>query len=381
MIFKKYNYLLFVLITSMVFFIILFGWHTFWLNIGINTISPNFYDFRKVQQLSQSVNIENYNYDQIYTDTIIYPFNYPFLWIYIGKYFKLQNEYNFNFFIIFFIILYITSFFANIKKYNYFIYILLFLSNSSLLLIERGNVDMIIYVFLFLSLYLNNDFLRFILYTFLSILKIFPTVLLFAFKKIKLKILLFYLLISFLILFILRNDITYILINTPVPSLGSYGIKSFHKLSIERLSMNLSSIFIYLVFIITSLIYYIIFYKNIIFDNLQQSEILSFKVGASIYVFTFILMGNFDYRLIFLIFCIPLIYNIRNTFYRNLNILLIIFSMNIYYMKIFFGKFGVIINLFSKIFLFYFLSLILFKILYEELIISNNKYLKLFKFK
>ena len=379
MISKKYNYFLFTIIICMIFLIYLFGWHNFWENIGINTISPNFYDFRKVQQLSQTINLDNYNYQFIYTDSTVYPFNYPFLWIYIGKFLKLQNELNFNIFILLFISLYIFTFFINIKKHNYSIYILLFLSNSSLLLIERGNVDIIIYVLLFLSLKLNSEFLRLCLYTLLSIIKIFPTVLLFAFKKLNFKYVLSYFFICIIILFILRHDLKYILINTPVPALGSYGIKSFHKLSIERLNLHISSIYFYILFFILFLLFFKFFYKKIMINNTSDYDYLSFKVGASVFVFTFILMGNFDYRLIFLIFCIPLVYNLKNIHFRNIILLTLIISMNIYYMKLFFGKTGVIVNLFCKIILFYSLTLILFKIILNSLTSNNiiiNRFIK-----
>ena len=53
-----------------------------------------------------------------------------------------------------------------------------------------------------------------------------------------------------------------------------------------------------------------------------------FLGGSSLYVGTYIFGSNFDYRLIFLIFTIPYILNIKKTFLRNLILISYIFSLN-----------------------------------------------------
>ena len=61
--------------------------------------------------------------------------------------------------------------------FNYFLLILILFSPPTLLVIERANVDMLIFLLIVLIAFSNSSFLNFIIITFASLLKYYPLVL------------------------------------------------------------------------------------------------------------------------------------------------------------------------------------------------------------
>ena len=63
-------------------------------------------------------------------------------------------------------------------------------------------------------------------------------------------------------------------------------------------------------------------------NNLPEKFNIYFIGGSSIYIGTYIFGSNFDYRLVFLIFTIPFILNIKNVYLKNALIISYILSLN-----------------------------------------------------
>jgi hypothetical protein len=80
-----------------------------------------------------------------------------------------------------------------------------------------------------------------------------------------------------------------------------------------------------------------------------------FLAGASIYIGTFIFLSNWDYRLIFLSFCIPFVETKRFPLGAGL-VILIIAAMNEFILTPWLGVYGLAIVWFAKIVVFAVLS-------------------------
>ena len=99
-----------------------------------------------------------------------------------------------------------------------------------------------------------------------------------------------------------------------------------------------------------------------------------FLIGSGIYVATFFLISNFDYRLIFLSFCIPYILSIKNLYIQKLTPLLIVISMNQFFLYKIFGLYGAFMNILSKVAILIILSIVLIQILNRNIINIYNCY-------
>ena len=96
-----------------------------------------------------------------------------------------------------------------------------------------------------------------------------------------------------------------------------------------------------------------------------------FLIGSSIYIGLFIAASNFDYKLIFLIFCVPYVSMLRNKIDKYFILILMVIASNytwIYNNNL--ASVGVFINIIAKCFLFVLLLNLLIKYIYN----LYNKY-------
>ena len=117
-----------------------------------------------------------------------YSFVYPNIWMKLGE---IGNRTIFKYLILVFIIFYLFFSLDILKKYNFFIKFFFILSPVSILLIQRGNNDLIIFCLIYLF-YITLENHKSIYYSLLPyflgiLLKIYPVVLIpiFYFKKIR----------------------------------------------------------------------------------------------------------------------------------------------------------------------------------------------------
>lgn len=298
---------------------------------NITHLEPSFADIRSYQALPLTVDNGFDPYINHIYDPWKRPFNLPIIWYYISKYLNLVNEFNFKLFIF----LYLSSFIFCVSRIisiskniiSSFIIILIFLSSSTILAIERGNTDILIFSIIFIACAVNNFYTSFVLIFLASILKLYP---IFTFNinfNLKRKVVLSITGI-FLIFIILFKNLNYFFYNThsSFDTGITYGFRSIimglykveERLGLDLLSKNeilYNMIFLsFIIFICLFILYFIRkknYFNNINFTNIENRL---FIAGASIYCFSFIFFSSYDYRLIFLIFTIPYLVN-------NLNLL------------------------------------------------------------
>jgi hypothetical protein len=359
----SFIYLFFCLIV--IFSLFLFGWSETWAHLGVPTMKPIFADLRAVQGAYNSIAL---GFDpQIANpgDPWNRPLNYSKLWLRIGEILNIKDEGNYVLFVSSYVFIYLLSFFYLLKYFPSFLILLCFFSGSSLLAIERGNIDLIIFSLLLTSAFLIRDSFKGLFILIATILKIYP-----IFASITImenrKIFSLFTIICLLFLALNYQEIIKMKDATPISIPMSYGTTNISAIFMKYLNLKISPNLIGIFMVALGLlIYRIKLVKTAILINFSPNKgnkkLIQdlFLIGASIYICSFLLVSNFDYRLIFVILCIPYIDKIKIKFISIFSLIMIVIASNQYALYLFFNIYGVLINIFSKCYLFIFLFLLL----------------------
>ena len=374
--------LIYIFVCSVIFFsILLFGWINTWKILSIGYIYPPFNDLR-VLPLALNVTKQGLDpYMHVLLEGTSWYFNYPLIWILIADFFKLNLEYNFLIFAISNVFIYLLVCYLFLKKYPSIWILVTLFSGSSLLCVERGNVDIIIFYITYLAI-ISPVIFRIFLIFFSSILKIYPIFLFVICYKNKFFL---FTLLSFFAMYFLFNFDEFLISknNTPISAINSYGTPTISYLIDRIFKIKINYWIINICFIIFCLI---------LFKKKKIRKIISYKIyneqvsifflaGASIYLGTFLFSGNFVYRLIFVIFCIPLVEKILNIKFRYLTLILILLASNdsILFYNVFSVPIAVLINVTCTSLLFIIIGLLMLKELINILkIYKLNRIVKFF---
>ena len=168
-------------------------WLAFWTFLNVPSQLPPFSDLdsinRSLLSLKQGFNpyLENPN------DISQTRYMYPQIWLYIFDILNLKNVINFKIFCFVTIFFYLYSIlnFSSVfnKKYLKLIIILFFFSTSNFILLERLNIEIIIFIISWLLLSTTNFFKELIMFILIVLLKIFPLFSILAFINNKKKFL------------------------------------------------------------------------------------------------------------------------------------------------------------------------------------------------
>lgn len=292
--------------------ILMFGWTDTWAALLVPTMYPPFADLRTVQgsilSLSQGFDPQLINPGDPWKRAM----NYPSIWISIANLFSLNKEPNYLIFVSTYVLIYLSSCFNILRKYPSLWMLIAIFSGSSLLAVERGNNDLMVFSLLYFAS-LTPALLSGAIILLASTLKIYPIfsiVSLHANKKMLLTI------AALAGIYFLTQipELHKIRSGTPVSASLSYGAPSIVEAINSQLKISISpwtlSLCMVLFAITLGASNRIKAYINC--ENSSGGEFKLFMIGASIYLGTFIISSNWDYRLIFLIFCIPFIEKLIN---------------------------------------------------------------------
>jgi hypothetical protein len=198
-----------------------------------------------------------------------------------------------------------------------------------MLLIERGNTDMLIF-YLILYAALSTNFLKSSGFIFLaSILKVYPIFAFFINFKSKKKFLLgaMFSVVAF-VTFFQKLKFFYSGTSSGNATSFTFGFSAISKgilKSLDRLNINLpehylfNPLYIHITLIIIVLLFilavFLINKKNFFKINFTDIRNRLFLAGSSIYCGCFVFFSSYDYRLIFLILTIPYFFDRLNKFY------------------------------------------------------------------
>jgi len=336
--------------------VIYFGWVRTWSSVYVPSMYPPFADMRVIQGAVRSV---EHGYDPRIAnvgDPWRRRFNYPMLWIAIGKALNFANERWFIAICAALVVCFIGLCAVLTFLYPSFGLLASLVSTSTLLGMERGNIDLAVFCLLFCTtLWIPRRWSPIPLLL-ATLLKLYPVLALSA-MFIRRQFLLFAasLAAAVAIFAYLWGQLAAIRSNTPTSCLISYGIPSIHA-CLTRFGWRFWQFVVLLT--ATGLATLGLAYSFSRSDAVQQKQDLAFDlmlVGAAIYVGTFILSSNWDYRLIFLIFCIPFLQQRPFPCARAV-ILVMLPAMNETLLTYWFGVTGLIVAQLAKTVIFAVLS-------------------------
>lgn len=354
----------FVLLVTILTIIYFFIGNNLWnsLIVPVGDYNQSFQDFRCVEGWSKL--IKNYkDLNLIYNENTGCLLNYPKIWIKLSNF--ISNYQLFYFVIIINFIIYNYIFYNFIKFYQSYFVFYFYFSGVSLLLLERGNVDIIIFILIYLSFSKNNIFN--LILTLLSIfLKIFPILSIARFlEKKHITSLVFLLIISATYFIFNFEEISLAFNNGPKTGDLSYGILAITSNINKHLYIEFNFLIVSVVFFISLLVLYILFLRNKM-SSIQFKNNNMFLAGSGIFIFSFLITSSFDYRLIFLFFTFPLLLNLKNNQFKNFLLILIILSSEVHRLIYLFGFMGGVLNNFAKLLLFSVLLIIFIDILFKR---------------
>jgi ribose transport system permease protein len=340
--------------------ILINGWFTTWTALQVPTLSPFFADMRTVQGSLLSNQLGSDPQANNLGDPWARTMDYPKIWIWIAKLFQLNNETNFVLFICLYILAYIACCFLLLRDSPSLYILLAIFSGSSLLAVERGNNDLLAFALIFVGIILSQSYFNAFSILLATVLKIFPVLLVLTLvKKPKILVLLIliiaaYFLFNFGELKIIQAGNT--ALSDPNSMFASYGFDTNIRI-IQQIVMGQSA------FTYVLLKYLLILVSLVLAATLSRSKYLDltgnspyktdlFIAGGIIFSGTYLITSNWDYRLIFLLICIPYILSVQNSYVKHSILIGILLSSNVSILGDYFGQSGVNLCTISKYYLF-----------------------------
>ena len=340
--------------------ILVFGWTRTWTALHVPTLSPIFADMRTVQGsiLSDKLGLD----PQISNpgDPWKRSLDYPKIWLWIAKLFQLNNETNFIVFVCVFVLAYIVSCFLLLRNSPSPYLLLVIFSWPSLLAVERGNNDLLVFVLLFAGIALSQGYFRAISILLATVLKVFPVFSVVALaKKPKLFILLVLLSAVYFIgiageLKVLQAGNTALTDSAAI--FATYGFET--DMLVIRQFIGGQPAVVYtllkygLIVVSLGLSVAISRIKSLKLASSSPFKTDLFIAGGSILAGTYLVTSNWDYRLIFLLLCIPYILSIQSRVVRHSMLIGILLASNAPLIGDFYSQPGIMIGVLSRYYVF-----------------------------
>ena len=278
------------------------GWSGAWRLVAVPAKYPPFADMRTVQAAIAS---EQRGLDPLVSnpdDPWARPLNYPRVWVSVAKVFSLQNEAHYRSFVGGFVAAFVASIAALLWRYPSLWLLAAALSHSTLLAIERGNNDLIIFLLMAATAATQLPIIAVLLIACATTLKIYPAVAIVRLLQFPRWLIPGLVIVAGCVIW-QSADIATIAAATPASGYLSFGSKTMELMLSGMLRWW---------WILTALVAVALFVRRFAVQYLQPltEDINSlsgrlFLLGAAIFVAVFAVGSNWDYRLIFLLLCIP----------------------------------------------------------------------------
>lgn len=280
------------------------------------------------------------------------PFQYGPILLYL-PFNDILKDFYYNQFPILLIILFIFFLFLILKnnKYDFILIPLIIFCPTTLLAIERGNIDLLLFLIAVLICLNKYFYLSCVLVGWSFLVKYYPITFfanLFTYtnKKslIHLKVVIFSLLIISLIFIFIKKQILFDFIDNASASKAGFHLlfsakahAKFFKYSFEFNYIFLIA-FTYIIFFTSSIYLYKYFIKRNSFKSLSITNVQEklFLIGVNTSIFNYLLFSNYYYREIFLILSLPLIMKlISNTNSKIFKIILSLVYIRYFFLYIY----------------------------------------------
>ena len=334
-------------------------------------------------------------FNVFYTSSCLnYPFNYGNILLYV-PYFKSFEKFYFFYIPITICFLFVFSIVGIIKPKNFFEYFLLILiifAPSSLLAIERGNTDIVVFLFIVLIVYFNSSTLNFLILTLASLSKYYPLALMVNFfieKKrsiIQVIITLLLFMMTFGFFFYLTGESMELIqhkLKLISPTWGNqFSIRGLSLILKKLKDFDYSTVLIisYIFFIFASIVSFKIFQKSNFISkvNISFLEEKLFILGGNLSIAVYLISDNVHYREIFIILLLPLVIKLKDNFKIKIFKYLFYFILFRYIFFIFSNYFIMFKKYFTFIYIKAFSDIVLISLFAAICVIMNIEILKQF---
>ncbi len=297
-------------------------WIPAWRAVGVPAMLPRFLDVRSIPEGLETLRHGQDPLVKNPADPLGRPLNYPRVWLYSFSALGINTQ-NVWMIAIAFCACYLACMSVLIAQAKYagdaLILLLASLSTAPLFAIERGNNDLFVFSLIFVGCFTTNKYLKSIAFAAASLLKIFPLagMMMDAVRRpARQRIVPFVSAALVLVLLAWQwRDVDLIRHATPISRIRSYGYPSFqeeilHFFSDSMLHFMQMSWVVLGAFWLTVLSTLDLAWKSGLdldpgLFNSMRGEM--FSVFGSIYVFTYAIGSNWDYRLIFLLPTLPFV--------------------------------------------------------------------------
>jgi hypothetical protein len=283
------------------------GWTAFWTPLHVQTMSPPFADLRTIQ--GGLVSVEHGFWPQRVNpgDPWARPMDYPSVWLWLARVLRFRNEAAFLAFGTALVLLFIGACAYLLARYPSWIMLLGAVSPAALWAIERGNNDILAFVLLLACAGLGR-LQSSVLFFVATATKIFPGFAMHVpavqrdWRRLAL-----YALGALAAVLLLRDQLPIILHgNTAVGPL-SYGVPTL-MWAVGRVAYRVGvpySVLPMTVFMIMAAALGLAFKVCPTETSTPAHSRALFLTGSSIYIYSYLFAANWDYRLIFVLPCLP----------------------------------------------------------------------------
>lgn len=314
--------------------ILIFGWRETWFNFSLPSFFPPFADMRTVQSALDALAQDIDPYLVNATDPWQRVVNYPPIWLVIAKTLRFKNELHYLGFEIAMVLGYLTACFLLLKRYPSIWLLAILLSGSSLLAVERGNNDILIFSLLYAAALLPAISGTLILLVSI-VLKLYPIFAVPFLSRNKL-LMVFAILISVGYFVGVQAEIQKITAKMDLSPTLSYGLLNIVVWFAWHLKIPVGMGLILLTLLLGAgavLLY--LLPKRLAIQKVQDSthESTLFVMGAGIFLGTFLTASNWDYRLLFLSLCVPYLVKLELTTFKTVILVSMIIATNQCYLE------------------------------------------------
>lgn len=323
------------------------GWASFWGHVGIPTMSPYFADLRIIQgAVSSAADGLNPQLNNPY-DPWTRPLNYPRIWVTMGQWVHLTSEAPFLIVGVGFVGVFLACALHLLWQFPSRSIIIALCSSATLLCIERGNTDLLMYGLIYLSCRTPYPILRGLTFLAAVIAKLYPLLAGLCLPLKPQRLLLIGLpVIGYL--WVINDQLTPISHENTAIGWGSYGFKTDYALITKILPPIMTAtpwlgwaILGMVVVAVAGLLVWMrraLFIPDSVLTTITDKKITLFLAGAGIYCGTFCMGSHWDYRLIFLLLCLPLCQSMPHPIFKKGGPGLCLVAMNMIFFSLILPK-------------------------------------------
>jgi hypothetical protein len=344
----------------------LFGWTPTWRTLTVPTDLPTFSDMRSVQGSIEAVHQGLNPQVSNPADPWHRPMDYPMVWERLAEALHLEVEANYRVFEWAMVGAFLASVLGVLAWAPSGWLLACAFSSSVLLLVERGNNDLAVFSLVCLAEVLPLAGGLVILFA-AALLKLYPVLCWPAFVRSRGTLVLAGVLAAIFLL-VMQDELGAISRAQPLRAYLSYGSASFAYAFKAMAHVTVPGLLVSAVLVVAALGVLVLFAGHIRFAQDGSFELRRrfFYAGAFVFLGTFVLGSNWDYRLAFLLLCVPLLATLQSPPFRRVLLVTLVVALNHSALGRSFGLAGYAVNEAAKGLLFVLLAAVTILVLVQD---------------